>query len=41
MESGGWTEGVFIVLGGSQAHDNSGWDDKFNALSVLVGRFLS
>jgi hypothetical protein len=26
MESGCWTEGVFITLGGPQAHDSSGRD---------------
>ncbi len=28
MESGCWTEGVFISLGGPQAHDHSGRDGK-------------
>jgi hypothetical protein len=28
MESGCWTEAFFITLGGPQAHDPSGRDDK-------------
>jgi hypothetical protein len=36
IESGCWTEAFFITLGGPQAHDSSGRNDKF----VWARRFV-
>jgi hypothetical protein len=35
MESGCWTDGLFMTLGGPQAHDYSGRDGKFFAGKLL------
>jgi hypothetical protein len=38
MESGGWSQALFITLGGPQAHDHSGQDDKFVERLAAVPR---